>query len=82
MGVVSSDHLVISQPEYHPCTIPIHQERSIYNQLHADPRLYFLGTPSQYQEQFPSSLVKSIRHEVIRSWIIPVVTWRPSGVSN
>ena len=81
VGVASPDHLEVSRPGYHPRTVPIHQERSIYNRLHADPRLYFLGAPSRYQRQFPSSLVRSVRHEVIGSRIVPVVTWRPSGVS-
>ncbi len=78
----SPEHTETSRPGYHPRTIPVHTERSIYDRMHADPRLFFLGAPSAYQEQFPSSIVRRVRHEAIGNRLVPVVTWQPSGVSS
>ena len=78
----SPEHNETSCPGYHPRMIPVHAERSVYDRMHRDPQLFFLGAPSAYQEQFPSSLIWRVHHKAIGNRLVPVITWQPSGISS
>ncbi len=69
------------RPDFRPIPLPASGERSVYNALHCDPRMFFLGAPSEYQEAFPARLVRSVRHEAVGNRLVPTVVWRPEGVS-
>ena len=77
----SPDHMEMSKPGYEPKLIPLHREHSVYDSLHIDPRLFFLGAPSVYQDTFPSALVRRVRLEAVQNRLVPTVVWRPEGVS-
>ncbi len=68
-----------ASPSYEPGLIPVEGPA---NAQHLDPRIFFLGAPSQYQDQFPSRLVRAVRHEVQNGNLVPTLVWQPEGVTS
>ena len=44
-------------PQYEPGLIPVHIPEGV---RHLDPRIFFLGAPSNYQEQILVQLVRTV----------------------